>query len=93
MLSELVCKKYLEYQDSIFLFTFQPDKSTTHSPETNEQLRELLSSLVGEDNMTVKLSVETPTKSFGDWTFSKIYIAEWENETQSLLLFIIQQEA
>ncbi|KAF8431408.1 hypothetical protein BGX38DRAFT_1146642 [Terfezia claveryi] len=72
MLSQLICKRYPEYEDSTLIFTFKLDESRTCTPETNEQLQELLSSLVVKDKMTVKISVETPAKSFSDWTLSEV---------------------
>ena len=72
MLSELICERYPEYEDSTLLFTFKLHESHTCTPKTNEQLRELLASLVVKDNMTVKILVETPAKSFSDWTLSEV---------------------
>ena len=59
MLSELIRKKNPEYGDNTLKFTFNHE-SIPFSPETDNELRDLLSSLLKQNKMTVKISVQTP---------------------------------
>lgn len=73
MLGNRISKEYFEYKDSGLLFCFKRSNDQIVQPATDEELRQLLCSLVAENEMTVKITVNTPAKPFSDWTLKEVW--------------------
>ena len=62
-LRTLVYRTYPEFGNSTFFVRFKLKNHTTEEPKTDEALRELLSQLVADNEMSVKVAVVTLSPS------------------------------
>jgi len=71
-LQTLIAKEYPKFEDTTLSFCFRLGNGITDQPSTDQDLQELLRTLVTNNRMIVKIAVTTPTKPYSEWTLPAV---------------------